>query len=161
MLESVNTDGNWTVVDTGALLAIPQVTKIKYFHQISETMLVIITNMAHCLHVYDCNFSGLSFADIIGNCKAEGFVDGVDPLFSGISQVIHDHRDNNMIYVVDQNNSAIRLVRLQNKTATTIADKKGALTKNSTLKYWQIRQNRYSSNIYVLLKNPNHDISYR
>ena len=130
MLESVNTDGNWTVVDTGTLLAIPQVTKIKYFHQISETMLVIITNMAHCLHVYDCNFSGLSFADIIGNCKAEGFVDGVDPLFSGISQVIHDHRDNN------------------------------TLIKNSTLKYWRIRQDTVSSKIYVLLKSSKQDISY-
>ena len=34
--------------------------------------------------------------------KAEGFVDGVDPLFSGISQVIHDHSDNNTPYIVDQ-----------------------------------------------------------
>ena len=86
VLESLNTDGNWTVVDTSTLLAIPKVTKIKYFHQISETRLVIITNMAHCLHVYDCNFSGLSFADIIGYCKAEGFVDGV------IAWCIHNHR---------------------------------------------------------------------
>ena len=84
------------------LLAIPQVTKIKYFHKISETRLVIIANMANCLHVYDRNFSGHSIFDIIGNCEAEGFVDGVDPLFSGISQVIHDHSDNNTPYIVDQ-----------------------------------------------------------
>ena len=54
------------VVDTGGLLAIPQVTKIKYFHQISETRLVIIANMANCLHVYHRNVTGLSLIDIIG-----------------------------------------------------------------------------------------------
>ena len=81
VLESLSTDGNWTVVDTSTLLAIPKVTKIKYFHQISETRLVIIASMANCLHVYDRNFSGLSVVVIIGNCKADGFVDGVDPLF--------------------------------------------------------------------------------
>ena len=139
-------------------LRIPDLTKIKAFHQLSESRLAIIPSTGSCLHIFKRSFSGLEIVSVIGSCSTAGFRDGPDPLFRDISQVIQVNFQNETLYVIDQSHALIRQVHLTTNYTKSILQNNNTFNNKPTAHiYWHIHQMQSSAKIYILLRNANLD----